>query len=338
MSDTGDNAKAEYKKTLCPQCGKEPDCVRFSTVHPASASCSACNTSWSPALVRVTADDTSQSTAKMTESNTPEKITVNDIVNQVTMIEGFNIRFLRNGKKVRSDCGGVSKYPYKNAGYGTWTVKQWKDTRMAEYLDDFDVEVLESDGTPAAGNRTLKKLRDLYPSKPQPSSALPKATLKSIESEVVQVKRVEKEMYPKLRRNNPSSVPSIEIAVDYVPDEYKGECLDLLLNLVQKWIDDNSFTKEGVIWQWCCSPTTDFMHLWGPVFSEFICMIGLPAKCREYVASNLERKLGKAVKYPADALGSGELEDALSLAYISDGIVWQSLDPCTWLTVKKMEN
>lgn len=324
MSNSNDKQQPKYKKTLCPKCGNEPDGTRFSSASAAYSSCSRCSTRWSPVVVQVTNEDPS--------------FTITEVAQQVFDTEGFFIQLTKKEHTDLAKCNSCCQYSYKKAAYGTWTVKKWKETRMGGFLDDFNVEVLEFDGTPVAGNKTLKKLRDHYPSMSLTSRVTPKATSISTEPDSNQAKRIEKEMYPKLRRDNPSSVPSIEIAVDYVPDEYKGECFDLLLNLVQNWIDDNSFVKEAVIWQWCCSPTTDYMHLWGPVFSEFICMIGLPKACRDYVASKLKVELGNAVKYPADALGSDELEDALSLAYINDGIVWQSLDPCTWLSVKKMEN
>lgn len=263
--------------------------------------------------------------------------TMGELEKQIFDIEGFNVRFSRDGRKVRSDCGGFNDYSYKNAAYDNWTAKKWINTRAIDYVQNYEIEVLEFNGTVAANNRTLKKLRESYQCLKQPQSISTGAACCVREPESTELLRIEKEMNPDLQRENFLSIPSIEIAVDYVPEKYQDEAFDLALRLIQEWIVNNSFAGTGVVWQWCCAPTVDFMHLWGPVVSEFLCLVGLPKACREYVATKLEHELGKAIKYPADPLGKGELVDALPLAYVEDGIVWQSLDSCTWLSVAPLE-
>ncbi|MEI6703464.1 MAG: hypothetical protein WCL71_08005 [Deltaproteobacteria bacterium] len=149
-------------------------------------------------------------------------------------------------------------------------------------------------------------------------------------------KRQEKEFYPKLIKDNTECVPSLEIAVDHLPKEFAGCSLDELLKHTQEWVEKESFKGKAVLWQWFCPASADFIDLGGPVAAEFVCMIGLPEECRSYVAQKLGKQLGKAFKYPADPLSKGQIKDSRvkdsrCLGYIDDGIVWQSLDACTWL-------
>lgn len=147
-------------------------------------------------------------------------------------------------------------------------------------------------------------------------------------------KRQEKEFYPTLIKDNKEGVPSLEIAVDQVPTEFIGHSLDELLKHTQEWIVKESFKGKAVLWQWFCPASADFLQLGGAVPAEFVCMLGLPDECRSYVAQRLGKQLGKAFRFPADPLTRTEIKVSRCLGYIEDGIVWQPLDECTWVTVK----
>lgn len=146
--------------------------------------------------------------------------------------------------------------------------------------------------------------------------------------------RLEKEFYPVLIKDNKDSVPSMEIAVDYVPKAMAGNSLDELLTHTQAWIEKESFKGKAVLWQWFCRESADFTELGGAVAAEFICMVGLPEECRSYVAQKLCKQLGAAFRFPADPLTKTEIKVSRCLAYIEDGIVWQPLDACTWVTLR----
>ena len=147
-------------------------------------------------------------------------------------------------------------------------------------------------------------------------------------------KRQEKEFYPTLIKDNTECVPSLEIAVDHQPKQFAGRSLDELLKHTQEWVEKESFKGKAVLWQWCRSDSADFVGFGGPVATEFVCMIGLPEECRSYVAQKLGKQLGKAFRYPADSLSRAEIKVSRCLGYIEDGIVWQPLDACTWVTLK----
>jgi len=142
----------------------------------------------------------------------------------------------------------------------------------------------------------------------------------------------EKEFYPTLIKDNKECVPSLEIAVDQLPSEFSGRSLDELLKHTQEWVEKESFSGKAVLWQWFCPGSTDFMEFGGSVAAEFVCMIGLPEECRSYVALKLGKQLGKAFRYPADPLYKTEIKVSRCLGYVEDGIVWQSMDACTWVS------
>lgn len=144
-------------------------------------------------------------------------------------------------------------------------------------------------------------------------------------------KKRQKEFYPVLVGNNKEGVPSLEIAVDYLPTKFAGRSLDELLKLTQEWVEKESFKGKALLWQWFCPYSADFMEFGNAVATEFVCMIGLPDECRSYVAQKLGQQLGKAFRYPADPLTRSQIRDSRCLGYIEDGIVWHPLDACTWI-------
>jgi hypothetical protein len=146
-------------------------------------------------------------------------------------------------------------------------------------------------------------------------------------------KRQEKEFYPKLIKDNKESVPSLEIAVDHLPKGFAGRSLAELLKHTQEWVEKESFKGKAVLWQWFCPASSDFVEFGGYAAAEFVCMLGLPEECRSYVARKLGKQIGKAFKYPADPLSRAEIKDSRCLGYIEDGIVWQPLDACTWVSI-----
>lgn len=141
----------------------------------------------------------------------------------------------------------------------------------------------------------------------------------------------QKEFYPKLATDNREAVPSLEIAVDEVPQKFVGSWLDELLKHTREWVDKESFQGKAELWKWFCRDSEDFMEFGGLTRAEFVCMIGLPEACRKYVANRLTKQLGRAIRYPADPLSRTEINVALCLGYIEGGVVWKSLDPCTWV-------
>jgi hypothetical protein len=148
-------------------------------------------------------------------------------------------------------------------------------------------------------------------------------------------KHLQKEFYPKLAKDNTEGIPSLEIAVDYVPNEFVGHSLDELLKYTQEWVVQESFKGKAVLWQWFCPASADFNQFGGAVSAEFVCMLGLPDECRSYVAQNLGKQLGKAFRFPADPLTKGQIKDSRCLGYIDGDIVWQPLDACTWVSIGK---
>lgn len=146
-------------------------------------------------------------------------------------------------------------------------------------------------------------------------------------------KRQAREFYPTLVKDNKEGVPSLEIAVDHLPKKFAGRSLNELLKHTQEWVVKESFMGKAVLWQWFCRDSADFAEFGGPVAAEFICMLGLPEECRSYVAQKLGTQLGNAFRFPADPLNKTEIKVSRCLAYIEDGIVWKSLDECTWVTV-----
>lgn len=88
---------------------------------------------------------------------------VENIEKRIRNIEGFDARFMKDGKNVRGDMELVPHYEnYERAAKNDITVKQWKDTRFVGKFPGFEVEVLDADGNAVNGNTKLSTVRETY--------------------------------------------------------------------------------------------------------------------------------------------------------------------------------
>jgi hypothetical protein len=78
---------------------------------------------------------------------------------EVYQVEGFDVLFVDGN----ADAGRyVDPYPYNKAANHSWTVKKWRTTRWEPNYPDFDVAVLDADGTPVHGKMLLSTVRATY--------------------------------------------------------------------------------------------------------------------------------------------------------------------------------
>jgi len=89
--------------------------------------------------------------------------TVRQVEARIERIEGFRVRLLHpGGRDVRSDRANLPQYGYERAASGGVTVRRWKDVRFTPTYSGWDVEVLDSHGSPAHGRALLSTVRDSY--------------------------------------------------------------------------------------------------------------------------------------------------------------------------------
>jgi hypothetical protein len=86
--------------------------------------------------------------------------TVGDVTRRVQTVEGFDVSLRKGGNKVRCDKWLDVDYDYKRAASNKMTVSQWKRNRLC--LEDVEVEVLDNNGEPVHGRKTLRTVRDGY--------------------------------------------------------------------------------------------------------------------------------------------------------------------------------
>jgi hypothetical protein len=147
--------------------------------------------------------------------------------------------------------------------------------------------------------------------------------------------RQERISTPALIRNNREGAPSLEVAVDHLPQGLEMTVFDELLRFTQEWVERERFEGRATIWQWFCPDSVNFMEFGGTVAAEFICMTGLPEACRSFVAEKLRKLLGQAIRYPSDPLTKKNIKLSRCIGYIEDGIVWQPVNACTWVKSKQ---
>ena len=82
---------------------------------------------------------------------------------RISQVEGFLVKVLHgDGRDMRSDREGIPSWPYERAAKDAWTVAEWKRERFASVYPGFDVEVLDADRNPVAGQTRLENVRDTY--------------------------------------------------------------------------------------------------------------------------------------------------------------------------------
>ena len=82
---------------------------------------------------------------------------------RISQIEGFLVKIRHlTGVDVRSDREGMPTWPYERAAKDAWSVAQWKRERFQATYPGFNVEVLDGDGNPVAGQTRLESVRDSY--------------------------------------------------------------------------------------------------------------------------------------------------------------------------------
>lgn len=82
---------------------------------------------------------------------------------RISQIEGFLVKIHHlDGRDVRSDRQGMPSWPYERAAKDSWTVAQWRTERFNMVYPGFDVDVLDGDCTPVAGQMRLENLRESY--------------------------------------------------------------------------------------------------------------------------------------------------------------------------------
>ena len=63
---------------------------------------------------------------------------------------------------MRSDREGIPSWPYERAAKDAWTVAEWRRERFHAVYPGFEVEILDADLTPVAGQTRLENVRDTY--------------------------------------------------------------------------------------------------------------------------------------------------------------------------------
>ena len=82
---------------------------------------------------------------------------------RISQIEGFLVKIQHlDRRNVRSDRQGMPSWPYERAAKDAWTVADWKRERFHEVYPGFEVDVLDGDRNPVAGQTRLESVCESY--------------------------------------------------------------------------------------------------------------------------------------------------------------------------------
>jgi len=88
---------------------------------------------------------------------------IRNIEKRIFEIEGFEVKFVQNGKDVRGDYNiNAKQYTADKMAQNSFSVNEWIAKRFKVQYPGFDVWVLNNDGTRARGNTKLSTVRDTY--------------------------------------------------------------------------------------------------------------------------------------------------------------------------------
>ena len=132
--------------------------------------------------------------------------------------------------------------------------------------------------------------------------------------------------FPKIQKSSFKSVSAIEIDIDNVPAQYQNGVADELVRLqIALWVKDNQFSGIGTIWAKGIS-SVNFQR---QGYSVFYCLIGMPGKCRDYLADSLYRKMPGCIKKNSNFVTPKEGDWRIS-CQVQYGNVWFEEEQCMW--------
>ena len=88
--------------------------------------------------------------------------TVGNVEKRIFSVEGFNVKFEKDGKAVPGKKKDMPQYDYKSAATKTWTAAEWTKKRFKQKYPGYDVQVLDAEGNKVVGNSTLETVRNTY--------------------------------------------------------------------------------------------------------------------------------------------------------------------------------
>ena len=89
-------------------------------------------------------------------------VKVETVEKRIANLEGFDVKFLDNGKDVHGNKENTPQYPFTYAAKNDMTVAEWKETRFQQTYPGYDVAVLDGNGSKVPGQTRLSTLRESY--------------------------------------------------------------------------------------------------------------------------------------------------------------------------------
>lgn len=90
-------------------------------------------------------------------------VRVDYLEGRIRNIEGFDVQIQwPDGNNLRGDYEGAKTYRYERAARDSWTVAEWIRERFHHMNPQFNVIVLDSNGSPVTGRYTLGTVREGY--------------------------------------------------------------------------------------------------------------------------------------------------------------------------------
>lgn len=87
---------------------------------------------------------------------------IKSIEKKIWDVECFDVTIRFNGADVRDDKTGFPQYKFERAAKNDMTVGEWKNNRFNQQYVGYDVDVLDGEGQPVAGQTKLGTVRDTY--------------------------------------------------------------------------------------------------------------------------------------------------------------------------------
>ena len=90
--------------------------------------------------------------------------TVKNVLRKIARVEKFDVKFKHpSGRDINDNKDNVPTYKYSNMARDAITVSTWKAQRFRPNYPGFNIDVLNGDRSPVAGNTLLSSVRASYP-------------------------------------------------------------------------------------------------------------------------------------------------------------------------------
>lgn len=138
--------------------------------------------------------------------------------------------------------------------------------------------------------------------------------------------------FPDLVWKEGSQMPAIEVAIDLIPEEYRGQWHNPIYSFTQRWLSKQKGQKRATLWMWgtmSVNSVSRHPETGGPTWADFIIGFGTGAKFIDELSHHLTSKFGGHAGI-TEYVNARKDDGWAAICHVEQGKVWRPEDSITW--------